>query len=58
MNYYQKKKQQLRAEAIQYQIDNANNSLSWGDIVSAQDYFNTFARQYGLIREFKREGIL
>ena len=40
MTYYQKRKEELRQEAIQYQKD--NSPKSWLDIAGATDYFIEF----------------
>ena len=56
MSYYQKKKQELRQEAIRFMQDSL--CLSWWDIYDYQEYLETQARKYGLLKEFKENGVI
>lgn len=56
MSYYQKKKEELRQEAIRFMQDNL--CLSWWDIYDYQEYLETQARKYGLLKEFKENGVI
>lgn len=56
--YYQRKKEELRNEAIDWQADFSNHSYSWWDIADYQDDFERRARKFGLIREFRENGII
>lgn len=58
MNYYQQRKAQLKEEAKQFQLDNSNNLLTWLDIAGGLDYFYDYGKRYGLIKEFRNEGII
>ena len=55
-SYYQKKKKQLKREALRFMQNRL--SLSWWDINDYQDYLETQAKKYGLLKEFKRKGII
>lgn len=55
---YQEKKEQIRAEAIEWQTMSGEVATSWEEIAERCAYFYTNAKRYGLIKEFKREGIL
>ena len=57
MANYQERKEQIRNEAIDWQNGFANCSLSYGELASAQDYFETMGRRYGLLTEFRENGI-
>ena len=58
MNKYQKGKENTRNEAIDWQADFANHSYSYGELFYFLDYFETKARRYGLVKEFKENGII
>ena len=58
MNYYQKRKAAARSEAIDYQNDVAELSLSWWDVAHMGEHFEKLGRRYGLTREFRENGII
>ena len=58
MNKYQKGKEKTRNEAIDWQSDFASHNYSYGELAYFSDYFETKARRYGLVREFKENGII
>ena len=45
-------------EAIEYQTGAKNDSESWGDISLMNEHFTKLAKRYGLIKEFKENGII
>ena len=54
---YAEKKQEVREKAIEFQrID--EGGLSYGEYALIAEYFETYGKRYGLMREFKNEGIL
>lgn len=55
---YAEKKARLRNEAMQWQHDFANHSYSCSEIADRQAYFEREGRKYGLIREFRNNGII
>ena len=57
-NYYEKRKADVRAEAIDWQSDFCNHNYSYGELAYYSDYFERLGRRYGLLREFKNEGII
>lgn len=57
-SYYQRKKAALRREAIDWQADFAAHNYSWWDIADYENDFEARARKYGLIREFRENGII
>lgn len=57
-SYYQRKKAALRQEAIDWQADFAEHNYSWWDIADYCEDFERRARKFGLIREFKENGII
>ena len=57
MNTYQKKKEELRQRAIEWQFHFADVPQSRLDIAQAGDYLRKNGRKYGLLREFRENGI-
>ena len=53
--YYEKRKTEVRAEAIEYSY--SEEELSYGELADKQDYFRRLGKRYGLLREFKENGI-
>ena len=58
MNKYQKEKEKTRNEAIDWQADFVNHNDSYGELAYVSDYFETKARRYGLVKEFRENGII
>ena len=56
-DYYALRKADVREEAIQWQSDFCNHDYSYGEIAYFQGYFEKLGRRYGLLREFRTEGI-
>lgn len=55
---YQKGKERARQEAKDYQRDINEMELSWWDVAYMGDYFEKLAKRFGLVREFKENGII
>lgn len=53
---YQAKKEGLRQMAKCYQA--SQHLTSWEEIARFGEYFQTFGKRYGLIKEFKQNGII
>ena len=58
MNRYYKLKEKIRQKAINWQNNFSNNSYSYMDLDYALEYFEAKAKRYGLIKEFKENGII
>lgn len=56
--YYRRRKNALRVEAIEWQMNFENQVYSWGDIADWGDYFYTYGKRYGLLREFRENAII
>ena len=55
---YEKRKAKARQEAIEFQTDIfPNSNLSWGELYEWQQYFRSLGRRFGLMKEFKENGI-
>ena len=55
---YRKKKSKLREQAIEWQRDFAEHNYSMSEFANWSAYFEKEARKYGLIKEFKENGII
>ena len=55
---YKEKKEKIRKEAIEWQKEFAKHNYSYGELAYYQLYFENKGKRYGLIREFKENGIL
>lgn len=58
MNKYQKGKEKTRNEAIDWQVGFADHNYSYSELAYFSDYFEAKARRYGLVKEFKENGII
>lgn len=55
---YKEKKEQARNEAIDWQNEQAEKSLTYGELAYFQEYFSRLAKRFGLVKEFKENGII
>ena len=58
MSKYLEKKENARQQAIDYQLSWAYLNYSYYEITVAQDKFYKLGKKYGLLREFKENGII
>ena len=58
MNTYQKRKEDARQQALEWQANFAEIPQGWLDIMQAGEYFDKLARRYGLVKEFRENGII
>ena len=58
MNYFKKRKEEIRREAIEFQSELSGKSLSFSELADQKAYFENLARRYGLLTEFRENGIL
>lgn len=58
MTQYQIEKEKARQEAIEWQNNFANHNLSWYELWLQQRRFEKLARQFGLRKEFRENGII
>ena len=57
MNRYEKLKENARQKAIDWQADFESHDYSYGEIVTYENYFENLGRRYGLLTEFRENGI-
>lgn len=56
-NTYEAKKEIARQEAIDWQNDVANRNYSYGELCEFVMHFEKLGRRYGLLKEFRENGI-
>lgn len=54
---YQERKEAVRNEAIDWQCE-CGGLPSYGELADVQEYFEKQGRRYGLITEFRENGII
>ena len=57
LSAYQKKRFFLEEFAKQWQYDFAEMIYSWEDVIFWGNFFETYGKKYGLLREFRENGI-
>lgn len=55
---YREKKAKLREQAINWQHKCSKVNMSYGELAEMQSYFEKEGKKYGLIQEFKENGII
>lgn len=58
MTKYQIEKEKARQEAIDWQLDFENHNYSYYELYLQQIRFEKLARQFGLRKEFRENGII
>ena len=58
MTKYQIEKEKAREKAIEWQLDFNNHNYSWGELSRYGEYFTRLAKRFGLVKEFKENGII
>ena len=57
MSTYQEKKKKAREKAIEWQERFAEQSISYEELAIARSVFEQLGRRYGLLTEFRENGI-
>ena len=55
---YQDKKEQVRQEAIDWQMKFNNQKYGYLQLAEFSDYFSIMGKRYGLLKEFRENGII
>jgi len=58
MSKYLKGKNNARDEAVKWQAEFSEHDYSYGELAYFSNYFETKARRYGLVKEFRENGII
>lgn len=58
MTRYAEHKEEARNKAIDWQCDFENQNYSYGDLAEWDDYFYRLGKRYGLLTEFRENGII
>ena len=54
---YEIKKEMVRQEAIDWKNDFAKHNYSYGELAEAAEHLEKLGRRYGLLKEFRENGI-
>lgn len=55
---YRARKLQARQEAIDYQSEAGERCLSYSELAERTNYFERLGKRYGLLKEFRENGII
>ena len=58
MTNYERRKAAARQKAVDWQLGFAEHNYSYAELAAAQAYFETLGRRYGLLTEFRENGII
>lgn len=58
MTTYQKNKARARQNARAWQYTAMRDTLTWAELAEATFYFEKIGKRYGLLKEFKENGII
>ena len=58
MSKYTRAKENARQKAMDWQTEYYNNNYSYGELAAFTEYFTKLAKRYGLITEFRENGII
>lgn len=58
MNKYQTQKARAREKAITWQLDFENHNYYMSELADFGDFFYKLGKRYGLIKEFRENGII
>ena len=58
MTSYKRGKEAARETAINWQADFSSHNYSYSELAVFQDVFFRLGRKYGLLREFRENGII
>ena len=58
MKSYKALKDEAKQEAVEWQFKTSGKNMSYGELATSQKYFQKLASKYGLIKEFRENGII
>jgi ferric-dicitrate binding protein FerR (iron transport regulator) len=57
MKTYRERQEEVRQEAIEWQLRASEENYSWQELSEFADYFHRLGKRYGLLREFEENCI-
>ena len=54
---YELAKNRAREKAVMWQLENCDKCLSYGELADWCEYFTKLGKRYGLLKEFRENGI-
>ena len=54
---YQQLKEEAREQAIEWQADFEKSNYSWAELAAWENHFKALGKRYGLLKEFRENGI-
>ena len=58
MRNYAENKERIRETAKEWQLDFGNHNYSYSELAEYNNYFNVMGKRYGLLKEFRENGII
>lgn len=58
MRTYEERKNEVKKQAIQWQLENEKTPMSLSEVLEVANHFYTLAKKYGLLHEFRQNGII
>ena len=58
MNKYQQKKEEARGEAVRWFYNITDKQLFMSEVADYEEYFKRLGKRYGLLKEFRENGII
>lgn len=55
---YTERKEKARQEAIDFQVECSRRYMSYSECLDADIHFTKIGKRYGLLKEFKENGII
>lgn len=55
---YTEHKAKVRQEAIEWQLNFCNHNYYWSELANFSAHFEKLGKRYGLLREFRENGII
>ena len=55
---FPKTEEEARDQAVQWQDEFSSKSMSWGEVIVAQQHFEKTAKKFKLTKEFQENGII
>ena len=57
MSEYERRKEAARSQAVEWSTETSERPMSWAELADWQGFFERPGRRYGLLSEFRENGI-